>query len=113
MSLPIMGAGGGGGSRHPSRAPTHKALPHQKMMKLGFEVEELAADAPVACDALEELALELGVDTSHLLASAATTTDVDIAREHAVAFVGCGGICQNWGALECLETLVELRRAGR
>lgn len=111
MSLPIAGgAGGGSGSRHPSRAPTHKSLPHQKMMNLGVEVEELAAGEPVSCDAVEELALELGVDTSQLLASAATTTDVEIAREHEVAFVGCGGICQNWGALECLETLVELRR---
>ena len=84
------------------------------MMNLGLEVEDAAEDAGedgrITCDSLEELALELGVDTSHLLASAATTTDVEVAREHRIAFVGCGGICQNWGALECLETLVSLRR---
>ena len=106
MSLPIAGGGG----RRPTRSPTHKALDHKKMMNLGLEVEEVAEDDIISSQALEELALELGADASHLYAAAATTTDVQVAREHAIAFVACGGICQNWGALECLETLVDLRQ---
>ena len=108
MSLPTAG-----GSRHPSRSPTHKALDHKKMLNLGLEVEENAEDERITCDAIEELALELGVDPGDLYASAATTTDVQIVREHDVAFIACGGICQNWGALECLETLVDLRQSRR
>lgn len=80
------------------------------MMKLGLAVEDAADDEPITAEALEELALELGVDTSHLYAAAATTTDVAFSRQHDVAFVACGGICQNWGALECLETLVDIRQ---
>ena len=105
MSLPIAG-----GSRRPTRSPTHKSLDHQKMMKLGLEVEDAADEQPITCDAIDELALELGVDPGDLYASAATTTDVEFARESKVAFVVCGGICQNWGALECLEVLSDERR---
>ena len=79
-------------------------------MNLGLEVEDNADDERISCDAIDELALELGVDPGDLYASAATTTDVQIAREQQVAFIACGGICQNWGALECLETLVDLRQ---
>ena len=79
-------------------------------MKLGLEVDEAADDEPITCDAIDELALELGVDPGDLYASAAVTTDVEIAREYEVAFVVCGGICQNWGALACLEILVDARR---
>ena len=105
MSLPIAG-----GSRRPTRSATHTSLDHQKMMKLGLEVEETADEQPISCDAIDELALELGVDPGDLYASAAVTTDVEIARERDVAFVVCGGICQNWGALECLEVLADTRR---
>lgn len=80
------------------------------MMSLGLVVEEAADGEAISHDAMEELALEHGVDTSHLYAAAAVTTDVELAREHDVMFVACGGICQNWGALECIEHLCDLRR---
>ncbi len=105
MSLPIAGGGGRG-----PRIPTHKALDFSKMMRCGVAVDEAADDAPITADALEELALEEGVDVSHLYAAAAVTTDVQFAREHEVAFTVCGGNCQHWGALECLETLADIRR---
>lgn len=105
MSLPI--AGGGAGSPRP---PTHKPLDMNRMMKLGLAVEEAAEDAPIGGDALDELALDQGVDASHLYAAAAMTTDVEFAREHDVAFVVCGGTCQNWGALARIEQLVTLRQ---
>ena len=92
-----------------NRPPTHKAIDHRRMMKLGLAVEDAADDEPISCDAIDELALEEGVDAAWLYASAATTTDVEIAREHDVAFVACGGNCQNWGALQCIEWLVDLR----
>lgn len=106
MSLPIAG----GGPKGPSRAPTHTPLEHQKMLNLGLAVEEAADGDPISCDAMDELALEQGVDASHLYAAAAVTTDVEFAREHPVAFVACGGVCQNWGALDCIEHLVDLRQ---
>lgn len=106
MSLPTIGDG----PKRPTRHPTHKPLDHQKMMNLGLEVEEAAGGEPITSDAIDELALEQGVDASHLYAAAAVTTDVEIAREHDVVFVACGGNCQNWGALECIEHLVDLRQ---
>ena len=83
------------------------------MMNLGLAVEDAAAGEAITAGALEELALEQGVDISHLYAAAATTTDVEFAREHEVAFVACGGNCQNWGALECIEHLVTLQQERR
>jgi NADH:ubiquinone oxidoreductase subunit E len=105
MSLPIAG-----GRKGPSRSPTHRSLEHQKMLNLGLAVEEAADGEPITAEAIDELALEQGVDASHLYAAAAVTTDVEFAREHEIAFVACGGVCQNWGALECIEHLVELRQ---
>ncbi|MCG8423022.1 MAG: hypothetical protein MJE77_34385 [Proteobacteria bacterium] len=106
MSLPISGGGPG----VPGREPTHKALDLRKMMNLGMAVEEAAGDEPITVDAIDELALEEGVDTSHLYAAAAMTTEVEFARHNDVAFVTCGGNCQHWGALECIEHLVSLRQ---
>lgn len=105
MSLPIAG-----GPKGPNRAPTHKPLNLDKMMNLGLAVEEAADGEPITGEAMDELALEQGVDASHLYAAAATTTDVAFAREHDVAFIACGGVCQNWGALARLEQLVTLRQ---
>jgi len=99
-----------GAKKGPDRSPTHKPLDHQRMMKLGLAVEECADDQPIDCDALEDLALEAGANVSHLFASAAVTTDVEFAREYNTAFTVCGGVCQNWGALDAIEYLVELRR---
>lgn len=105
MSLPIAGGGKG-----PNRPPTHKPLNLDRMMNLGLAVEEAADGAPIGADAIDDLALEQGVDAGALYAAAATTTDVAFAREHEVAFVACGGVCQNWGALARLEQLVTLRQ---
>ena len=94
----------------PNREPTHKALDHRKLMNLGLVVEEAADGEPVTCSALDELALENGVDASHLYAAIAITTEIEIAREHDVAFVACAGNCQHWGALECIEHLATMRQ---
>jgi NADH:ubiquinone oxidoreductase subunit E len=80
------------------------------MLNLGLAVEEAASGEPITGEAIDELALEQGVDASHLYAAAAVTTDVEFAREHEIAFVACGGVCQNWGALECIEHLALLRQ---
>ncbi|WP_428262046.1 hypothetical protein [Haliangium sp.] len=92
-----------------NRPPTHKALDHGRMMRLGLAVEDAADGELIDCDAIDELALEEGVDAAWLYASVATTTEVEIQRRHPVAFVACGGNCQNWGALELIELLTELR----
>lgn len=112
MSLPISGAG----PRGPQREPTHKALDHRRMMNLGLAAEDAASDADegegqsITCDAIDELALEEGVDAGYLYAAIAVTTELQVAREHDVAFIACGGNCQHWGALECLERLATLRQ---
>ncbi len=92
------------------RPATHRALDHQTMVRLARIVEDAAGGAPIAGTALDALAAEHGVEAGHLYASAAAITSVEIAREHKVSFVVCAGTCQNWGALECLQHLVELRR---
>lgn len=79
-------------------------------MNLGLAVEEAADGEPITGEAIDELALEEGVDAGYLYAAAAVTTEVEFAREHDVLFVACGGNCQNWGALDALEHLATLRQ---
>ena len=83
------------------------------MMNLGLAAEEAVEDADdeaITCDAIDELALEEGVDAGYIYAAIAVTTEVQVAREHDVAFIACGGNCQHWGALECLEHLATVRQ---
>lgn len=79
------------------------------MTRLGQLVEQAASGKPVAHATILELARAHEVDASALYASAAVTTSVELAREHRVAFVVCGGACQSFGALDCLQHLIELR----
>lgn len=107
MSLPIAG------KPRPDRPATHKPLDLDRLMKLGVSVEDAAEDADeeiVTADMLEELGEDLGVAPSQLLAAAAMTTDLELARTEDVTFVCCAGGCQSWGALDLIDQLFDLRR---
>lgn len=98
------------GAGNAGREPTHDALDNQTMARLGQIVELAAANQPISCNRIDELAAEHGVPASHLYASAAAVTTVEFAREYKTAFVVCGGGCQNFGSLELLQQLIDTRK---
>lgn len=93
----------------PTRPPTHKPLSLDRLTRMVGEVTEIADDGAVTAEALEDLAAERGVDVAELYAGLAHT-ELSLAREHQVRFLVCAGGCQEWGALENIEHLVDVRR---
>lgn len=98
----------GGGPRRPSRPPTHKALPFQRVAKLAASLEEIVEDGKITAESIDDLAAESGVGAEQLYAALATT-EYQLATEHAVRFEVCAGGCQEWGALVAIERLVDAR----
>jgi NADH:ubiquinone oxidoreductase subunit E len=103
MKLPISG-----GPRGPSRPPTHPELDAAKLMRLGVALEDAASGGALTTAMVDELSQELGVDASRLFAAAALTTELAFANERDVQFAVCVGGCQGWGALACVDALVEI-----
>jgi NADH:ubiquinone oxidoreductase subunit E len=103
MKLPI-----GGGPRGPSRPPTHPELDATRLMRFGAALEEAASGGRLTTARIDDLAQEIGVDASRLFAAAALTTELAIASEREVQFAVCVGGCQGWGALACVDALVEI-----
>lgn len=107
MSLPFAPGGG-----KPTRAPTHKPLDLSRLMNLGSSVQQLSTDGRVSAEAIEDRAHEDGIAIEHLYVAAAVVADIEIAREHDLAFEVCAGGCQGWGSVDVLEHLLS-RRADR
>jgi NADH:ubiquinone oxidoreductase subunit E len=103
MSLPIVP-----GPKSPNRASTHRAVPFEKLANLGMQVEEVSEDDVLAMDALLKLCAEQGKPPSHYIAAAVLSTDVQLEQSHDVKLVFCAGVCQQWGALECIDHAVEV-----
>jgi NADH:ubiquinone oxidoreductase subunit E len=112
MSLPIAP-----GPKSPNRASTHRAIPFDKLASIGMQVEEVAEDDVLSMDALLQLSAEQGKPPSHYIAAAVLSTDVQLEQAHEVTLTFCAGVCQQWGALECMDHAVDLydrrREAGQ
>ena len=93
----------------PTRAPTHEDVPPATLAKLGLDLDEAfeAAGAPLEHDTLVELATDRGKPVSQYYAAAVLATDVELAARHDVTLVFCAGVCQRWGALDCIDRAAE------
>jgi len=92
----------------PLRPATHRALPFATLAKLGDSIAEVAEDGRVELEALLDLASELGVGCERLLA-AIPHTEIELVADEAIRFEVCVGGCQEWGALEVAEHLLDVR----
>lgn len=79
-------------------------------MNLGSAIEDIAENGRVSAEALEDRALEDGVAVEHLYVAAAVVADIEVVREHDVAFEVCAGGCQGWGSVDVLEHLIAARQ---
>ena len=70
-------------------------------------VEESDGDV-VTSELIEEVAEDNGYERSHLYA-AACVTDLEFSLPEPITFRVCAGGCQNWGALDRIEQLLEFR----
>ncbi len=93
----------------PTRAPTHEDVPPSTLARLALDVDEALPEegAPIEHDQLVELALERGKPVSQYYAATVLATDVAVAPHHPVTLVFCAGICQRWGALDCIDRAAE------
>jgi hypothetical protein len=98
----------------PTRSPTHEDVPPATLAKLGLDLDEAfeAAGAPLEHDVLVELATDRGKPVSQYYAAAVLATDVELAAHHDTALVFCAGVCQRWGALDCIDRAAERKEAG-
>jgi NADH:ubiquinone oxidoreductase subunit E len=94
----------------PTRSPTHEDVPPATLAKLGLDLdealEEAGADA-LPHDKLVELAGDRGKPVSQYYAASVLATDVAVAPAHDVTLVFCAGVCQRWGALDCIDRAAE------
>ena len=90
----------------PTRSPTHADVELSRLSAMGLEVEEIAEAGEVTIPALVELAEDRGRPVSHYLASIPLGDDVHVAGTGAALKV-CAGSCQQWGALDLLDHVVE------
>ena len=100
--------------RSPNRSPTHRDIDPARLARLGLEVEELAEDGPVTPDRVIALAAEQGKEPSHYYAAVALATELELPTAPVTA-VFCVGVCQGWGALDCVDAAAaawEQRRGG-
>ncbi len=90
----------------PTRSPTHADVDMSRLATMGLEVEDIAADGLVTIPALIELAEDRGRPVSHYLAAIPLGDEVKVAGTGPLLKV-CSGSCQQWGALDMLEHVVE------
>lgn len=92
----------------PTRSPTHQEIDYGKLAGLGLDLDDVADDGVVALGKLVELAEDRGRPPSHYLAGLALASEYQLATPEApVKITACAGKCQSWGALDCLDHLVD------
>jgi hypothetical protein len=104
----------------PNRSPTHEDVAPAVLAKLALDLDEAVEEndgAPLAHATLVELAGDRGKPVSQYYAASVLATDVEVAATHPVTLVFCAGVCQRWGALDCVDhaalRLEERAAAGR
>ncbi len=91
------------------KAKTHKAMPMDKLMRLAGDVEDISEDGFVTAEAIEELSADEGVPREKLYAALGMSGAVQLKVEHAIQIAVCTGGCQEYGALECVSELLDIR----
>jgi len=85
-------------------------MPLERLVSLGMELEGHAPDGAVTPAALEAFSESEGVALREAYAAAAFNPNLRFDRPNDTAFIVCTGGCQQYGALEQLDTLIALRR---
>ncbi len=93
------------------KAKTHKGMDMAAIMRMAGEIEDIAEDGQVSASDIEDRAIDLGVPAAKLYAGLGLTPALSMRLEHATQVVVCTGGCQNYGALPCLNHLVDVRQA--
>jgi len=91
----------------PTRSPTHADIELSRLSSMGLEVEDIADGAVVTIPALVELAEDRGRPVSHYIASIPLATEVTIAPDGPLVLKICAGNCQQYGALDLIDHVVE------
>jgi NADH:ubiquinone oxidoreductase subunit E len=91
----------------PTRSPTHAEIELSRLSSMGLELEDIADGDTVALDALVELAEDRGRPASHYVAAIPLATELKLAGDHALRLRVCAGNCQQYGALDLLDHLIE------
>jgi hypothetical protein len=102
----ILGACKSARMKTPTRSPTHADVELSRLSAMGLEVEEIADAGEVTIPALVVLAEDRGRPVSHYLASIPLGDEVKVAGTGPALKV-CAGSCQQWGALDLLDHVVE------
>ncbi|HTJ44639.1 MAG TPA: hypothetical protein VL463_21185 [Kofleriaceae bacterium] len=96
----------------PTRSPTHEDVPPATLAKLGLDLDDASNGDAIEHETIVELAAERGKPVSQYYAASVLATDVAIAAHHVVTLVFCAGVCQRWGALDCIDRAAERKEAG-
>jgi NADH:ubiquinone oxidoreductase subunit E len=99
-------------AKTPTRSPTHADVELSRLASMGLELEDIAEGEEVALKALVELAEDRGRPPSHYLAATALATELRVAPAAALTVRICAGTCQQWGALDLMDHLVERHGKG-
>ena len=96
----------------PTRSPTHADVELSRLASMGLELEDIAENDEVALKALVELAEDRGRPPSHYLAATALATELRVVPTAPLTVRVCAGTCQQWGALDLMDHLVERHGKG-
>ena len=80
-----------------------------KLMRLAGDVEDASTAGRIDAEAIADLSADLGVPAEKLYAGLAMGGNVQLTLESETQVVVCAGSCQDYGALECISTLLDLR----
>ena len=90
----------------PTRSPTHEAIEPGRLAAMGLDLEDIVKDDEIALADLVELAEDRGRPPSHYIAAIALATDYRLAGTGKVQLKICAGNCQQYGALDLIDGLV-------
>ena len=91
------------------KAKTHKAMPMDKLMRLAGDVEDIGEDGFVSAEAIDDLSADQGVPREKLYAGLGMSGSTQLKIESKIQVAVCTGGCQEYGALECVSELLDIR----
>src|SRR4051812_9823352 len=92
----------------PTQSPTHAEIELSRVAAMGLELEDLADGSPdLPLREIVQLAEDRGRPPSHYIAAIALATEIPIASGAKLALKICAGNCQQYGALDLIDHLVE------
>ena len=91
------------------KAKTHKGMAMDKLMRLAAEIEDIAEGGVVTAEAIDDLSADRGVPREKFYAALGMCFNVQLKLESEIQIAVCTGGCQEYGALECVSELLDIR----